>query len=327
MNQVLVFNHHSIPFKSQSEARSAVQEFVRVALGCRNYGYNLILLDECIDRSWFQVQLAPNYAWRNWYEEARNDDSLKDVVRAFRSLETRQPLLTEIDLEQIGHLREVGMKDEKQGLSALLACYFYGSFLISFSSSDKWASNSLQVWVLDLDENGNDFSESETSLNNVFSTESLEFHKEALENYRDEQLTSGKDLWNQRQVFFPELEFLDEFSDQLKGWRHRSDILVKAKDVLFRLNEFVDRWKKGEFSNYQHEHLASCGLSAKVSGESSSVNLDPSKKSEREFWLPKGIKVNCQNHVTLPDGYRLHFYPDPAEKIIYIAYLGPHLTL
>ncbi|WP_153301475.1 hypothetical protein [Endozoicomonas arenosclerae] len=325
MSQVLVFNHHSLPFDSQSSARAAIPEFIQVALRCRGYGYNLMLLDESMDPNWFQVQLAPDYAWRNWYEEARNDSSLKEVVRAFRSLQTRQPLLTEADLSEIGYSREVGLEGELKGGSALLACFFYNSFLVSLPSSDEWRKNKISVWVLDLDDNGEDFSESIAELDNIFSTASLDYHKETLDSCRAAQLTTGKELWSKRKEYFSELVFLDELGSQLKNWRHRADILQKARDLLICFNDFACLWKSGEFTDYQHEHLISCGLSVEVSGESSSVNDDPSKRKEREFWLPTGEKVNCQNHAKLADGYRLHFYPDSKEKIIYVAYLGPHL--
>lgn len=97
MSQEVVFNHHSLPFDNQLEARKAAPEFIRTALMCRNFGYNLMLLDESLDSSWFGVQLAPEYVWRNWYDEALQNNELKEAVRAFRSLQTRQPLLTEVD--------------------------------------------------------------------------------------------------------------------------------------------------------------------------------------------------------------------------------------
>ena len=327
MSQVLVFNHHSLPFNNQSEARKAVPEFISTALKCTNFGYNLMLLDESLDPNWFEIQLAPEYAWRNWYDEAQHDNALKEPARAFRSLQTRQPLLTEIDLEELGYCREVGLEGDLQGLSALLASYFYETFMISFPSSEPWVRNKIRVWVLDLDASNEGLSETTTELDNIYSPESLEFHKKALEDHRAEQLTTGKELWEKRRDFFSELIFLDEFGSQLRGWSHRVDILHKAREVLLCLNDFVRRWRAGEFADYQHEHLASCGLSVEVSGESPTVCSDPSKRRDREFWLPTGEKVFFQNHAKLAAGYRLHFYPDATEKTIYIAYLGPHLKI
>ena len=70
------------------------------------------------------------------------------------------------------------------------------------------------------------------------------------------------------------------------------------------------------------EYLRDLGLAAEVSGESDSVNNDPKKKKERMFWLDDGRQVYCENHIKLPDGYRLHFYADAVNKRVYVAYLG-----
>jgi len=93
------------------------------------------------------------------------------------------------------------------------------------------------------------------------------------------------------------------------------------------MNNFVEKWRNNVYLDYRHQFLSACDLAAEVSGESTSVNNDSKKKAEREFFLPMGRKVYCENHVKLPDGFRMHFYPDSATKTIYVVYLGTHLTL
>lgn len=328
MSQPLVFNHHALPFKSADEARAALPEFLRVALKCQRYGYDVVLLDESLDKSWFEIELAPHYVWRNWYDEVRNNSNLKDTVRAFRSLATQQPLLTALQQETVGFTCETGLEGETDGRVALLACHILNTFLLSLPTTDTWCRHQLSIWVLELSDDSGDLSPSPAQLNNIYSRDSLAFHEQALKQCRADQLASGRDLWNKRTTLFPKLFFLENaIGNQLKNWSHPPDILHKAADVLAILNEFVTRWQAGDFADYQHTHLKSCGLSTEVSGESSSVKEQAAKRSEREFWLPTGYKVFCENHAKLRDGYRLHFYPDTAKRKIYIAYLGPHLKL
>lgn len=103
--------------------------------------------------------------------------------------------------------------------------------------------------------------------------------------------------------------------------------MLKARDSLNIFELFCSKWKNGEYAEYRHEYLRELGLAAEISGESASVNIDSRKRKERMFWLDDGREVYCENHVKLPDGYRLHFYPDTLEKRIYVSYLGPHMTL
>ncbi|MCY4313506.1 MAG: hypothetical protein OXD44_07415, partial [Gammaproteobacteria bacterium] len=113
----------------------------------------------------------------------------------------------------------------------------------------------------------------------------------------------------------------------LQNWSARQDILLNARDALNVLEKFGEKWKEGEYSGYRHQYLNDLGLAADVSGESERVNNNRRKRRERTFWLEDGRQIYCENHVKLPSGYRMHFYPDVEQKRIYVAYLGPHLSI
>ncbi len=327
MSLALVFNHESLPYDDHEDIDAAILTFIKISLACRQYGFNLMLIDASTDKSWFGVELKNGVYWRDWFNSAKQKNELKDLVRAFRSLNTRQPMMLPDDAQLVEDFVEVGLRGEKHGLSVLQAAYWYEIFLVSFPTGDPWRALFIDVWILKIQENGNS-SESTSQVNNLFDEDSLQQHKLCLQNLRDERLRVGEDLWENRNLIFPCLCLLDnELKSQLCVWSHKPAILHKAKDVLLILNKFVQCWRAGDFDGYQHAHLAACGLSAEVSGESSSVKNNPKKKAEREFWLPEGKKVFCENHVKLQDGFRLHFYVSNREKVIYVAYLGPHLTL
>ena len=57
------------------------------------------------------------------------------------------------------------------------------------------------------------------------------------------------------------------------------------------------------------------------------VKQTPKLKKERLFYLPNGNSVFFENHVKLSKGFRIHFFPDPKNEIIYIGYIGKHLKL
>ncbi|VAW86401.1 hypothetical protein MNBD_GAMMA16-2236 [hydrothermal vent metagenome] len=327
MSLALVFNHESLPYDDHEDIDAAILTFIKISLTCRQYGFNLILIDTVVDNSWFGIKLKKGVYWRDWFNAAKQKSELKDLVRAFRSLNTRQPMMLFEDAQLAENSVEVGLKGENQGLNVLQAAYWYETFLISFPTKAPWNRPLIDIWILKVEEDGNS-SESTSQINNLFDTHSLQQHECSLQNLRDKRLQTGTDIWENRNLFFPCLYLLDnELKNQLCTWPHKPTILHKAKDALLVINEFVQRWQKGEFSYYQHSHLITCGLSAEVSGESLSVKQDPKKRVEREFWLPEGKKVFCENHVKLQDGFRLHFHVSDTKKVIYIVYLGPHLSL
>ncbi|MYB35232.1 MAG: hypothetical protein F4X92_08980, partial [Gammaproteobacteria bacterium] len=157
---------------------------------------------------------------------------------------------------------------------------------------------------------------------------SLRVHEKNLMHRRNALFNSAKDIWLQREDLFPHITLLSkQIGGALQNWSAREDVLLKARDALNVLEKFGEKWKEGEYSEYRHQYLNDLGLAAEVSGETASVNNNREKKKERLFWLDDGRQAYCENHVKLPHGYRMHFYPDVKEKQIYVAYLGPHLTI
>lgn len=325
MSNGIVLNHHSLPFVSQVDANSGLLVFLKVLKNCRSAGLKILLVDDGLDKSLMRLELATGYFVSNWFAVAKNDALLADWRRLLQSLETKQPLFEAVDLEQIDNSVEVGLLGEQIGINVLLAAFHFNSFLSSFSALDKWCCPHVTVWVRTLAE---ELEEKTDSLLNLFDEDSLEIHGEELKRRRNDLICSARDIWVKRGEFFPHLSLLsNQIGTSLQYWSARQEILLKARDSLNIFELFCTKWKNGEYADYRHEYLRDLGLAAEVSGESASVSNDSRKKKERMFWLDDGREVYCENHVKLPDSYRLHFYPDASEKRIYVAYLGPHMTL
>lgn len=328
MTLALVFNHDSLPCQNIETAQEFATQFIKLALACRRrFGFELILVDTAVDQSWFGIELASGYYWREWFEWAKRQSELRDLVTAFRSLQTRQPMLLPKDAEQMEYTVEVGLAGCNEGLKTLQAVHWYQTFLLSFPSFAPWGQTLVDVWITELRVDDETLVRHEAQIRNLFDDTSLTTHRYDLQALRDQRLQAGRDIWENRATFFPSLYLLDNLGSQLLQWSHRADVLNKAKEALQAMNEFVMRWHAGEFTDYRHEYLQTCGLSAEISGESASVANDARKREQREFWLPTGKKAYCEYHVKLPDGFRLHFYPCGVAKTIYVAYLGSHLRL
>ena len=325
MSNGIVLNHHSLPFASKEDADKGLLAFFTVLKVCRTAGLKILLVDEDQDKSLMGLELADGYFVRNWFASASKIEELTDWCRFLKSLETKQPLFENVDLESISDTVEVGLPREDSGKSVLLAAFYFETFLASFTALAAWANSHIKVWIFDLEATPD---QREEILLNLSGSASLEAHGDELKQRRNALLNTAKDIWLKRKELFPHITLLpNQIGTSLQGWSARTDVLFKARDALNVLESFGEKWLAGEYVEYRHEYLRDVGLAAEVSGESNSVNDDPKKKKERMFWLDDGRQVYCENHVKLPDGYRLHFYADSASKRIYVAYLGPHLTL
>lgn len=325
MSNGIVLNHHSLPFSCKEDADRELLVFFRVLQVCRTAGLKILLVDEDQDKSLMGLELADGYFVRNWHASASKVAELTDWCRFLRSLETKQPLFEIIDLESVCNSVEVGLHEESSGKPVLLAALYFETFLASFTALATWVDSHIKVWVFEIDAKPDQRDEIILNLSNP---SSLELHGGELKQRRNALLESAKNIWQQRTNLFPHLTFLaNQIGTGLQNWSARQDILFKARDALNVMEIFCEKWLAGEYAEYRHEYLRDLGLAAEVSGESESVNIDPKKKRERMFWLDDGRKVYCENHVKLPDGYRMHFYCDIDKKRIHVAYLGPHLTL
>lgn len=325
MSNGIVLNHHSLPFHCKENADSGVLVFLNVLKVCRKAGLKILLVHDDQDKSLMGLELADDYFVRSWYASAKYKSELTDWCRFLLSLETRQPLFEIVDVEPISDTFEVGVHGESKGKPVLLAAFHFETFLASFTALAAWTRPHIGVWVFELDATPG---QREGSLLNLCDKASLAVHEEELLRRRNALLYNAKNIWLSRVELFPHLSLLgNQIGTALQNWSARQDVLFKARDALNVLEEFCPKWSAGEYAEYRHEYLRDLGLAAEVSGESPSVNNDPRKKKERLFWLDDGRQIYCENHVKLPDGYRMHFYPDSERKRIYVAYLGPHLTL
>lgn len=323
MSLTLVFNHHSLPFSSRQVAVDNVPGFMKICLKANNHGYSTVLVDESIDQKWFRIELSSGFFFQDWFQQ--NRATKVDLIRAFRSITTRQPFFNEADIDNNVELFEVSFNG-REDYSALRAAAWHDAPMVSFPTNQPWLQAKLDVCINTIDENSQIVS-SQTAIVNLFSHENLDNEFNELIERRTAEIESGIDLKINFSDLFPRLRLCGKAESQLACWSASVNLLHQVKESLTALNRFSERWENGEFHDYSHENLIDSGLSRQVSGESDTVRNDDRLRKERDFFLPTGVKAFFENHIKLSRGYRIHFFPCKEEKVIYIAYIGPHLKL
>ncbi|MDX9963708.1 hypothetical protein [Desulfobacter postgatei] len=327
MTSCLVFNHHSLPFDSPEKVDEAVPDFLKMCLKAKNIGLGTILVDESIDKDWFRLELSGRYFWQDWHNKmlSGEDGTAKDQIRAFRSIVTRQPFFSMEDIENFVDLFEVSFNDDTS-FEALRAAAWHDAPLAGFPTRSPWLVSPIHVSVTQLDPDG-EIRKSLLELINFYAPGVFEQHSRALLEKRNDSIRSGRVIFHERETLFPGLIFCGKAPQQLRNWSSGHIVLDQVKEALTALNQFCGVWGDDDFAAYHHDALKPLGLNHEVSGESSTVLNNPRLRAEREFWLPCGQKEVFQNHVKLNNGFRLHFFPEPGSKKIYVGYIGPHLKL
>jgi hypothetical protein len=323
VSSFLVFNHHSLPFDSKEEANTAIPLFLTICLKAQNVGLTTILMDESVDRSWFRLKLAHNFHWQDWYN-LNNDDQNKDVIRAFRSILTKQPLFDEAEIGEGLNIFEVTIDNCEY--SALQAAAWNEAPITSFPTRSPWNRSPLTVSIRTIDEN-EELCDETKDIHNFYSLATFLEEEPHLIELRNSLIQNAQELFIKRNELFPNIVFCGKVIEQLNGWSAPMNIFKQVKESLTALNIFCENWKNNNYQAYSTDNLRQSGLNRQVSGESETVHNNPELRALREFYLPDGNKKMFENHIKLSEGFRIHFYPEISSKKIFIAYIGKHLRL
>jgi hypothetical protein len=321
----LVFNHHSLPFDHRGDAEAAVPDFLKMCIEAQNAGIRIILVDQSIDRSWFRLELAAGYFWKDWHDQHQKGIYL-DIIRAFRSIATQTPFFSDDDINSGADLFDVALNDNSN-YSAVRAAAWHESSMAGFETRPPWDSSPLQVIVTRLNPETSEIEYSNSEIINFYSYSIFCEHLPQLLEQRNASILSGKEIVNRLVELYPKVVLCGKAAQQLNNWSASSTILTQVKQSLLSLSQFALKWQKGKFTNYNTDALRESGLAFQVSGESETVRTNPTLRREREFWLPCGRKEYFEQHIKMSFGYRLHFYPDNETCEIFVGYIGPHLKL
>lgn len=326
MSNCLVFNHHSLPYDREAQAAAAVPEFLRICIRGQRLGLNVVLVDDSLDASWFRIQLAPDYFWQDWHNVNRSEDNVRDMIRAFRSIATRQPFFSDDDLGHGVDLFDVRLVDDNLSYDALRAAVWHHTPLVGFPTRAPWNSSPIDAIEESIDENG-EIQRNNINLLNLYSNAVLDSVESSIRDKRSAMIRSGRELFSNWEELYQHLTPCGKVQEQLATWTHHLSILSQVKESLSVLNVFASQWIELIHASYSDQLLRDLGLNHGVSGESVTVSNDSSLRKHREFWLPSGSKEYFENHIKLAMGFRIHFFCEQRTRKVYIGYIGPHLPL
>lgn len=132
---------------------------------------------------------------------------------------------------------------------------------------------------------------------------------------------SFRNLWSKREALFPNLILCGEVETQILRIGNSSHF-NQIVERLRSLNAAAALWEKetGDFS-YKSVNR---DFPLRISPESAFTMKNYG--NERVFSLPNGARETFELHIKTGD-FRFHFYPDNAERKVYVGYIGAHLSI
>jgi hypothetical protein len=307
MTVFLVFNELSTDPVGQDidTARTFLQEFSNVLTDQRIKGRKVLVASPYF----LQLQVGPGYSVGRWLGEYRDHDRRVRI----KYLLDRCIDYAECVAAYQNEPEEVEYKHAGQLAKGLSVAYIIDGLALSFWSYEKWNTTSLGLeksWIAN-----DDVETSSLSVPHACRTSHLEAHAEWLQHKEPPPPSNGQQLWDQRAVLFPSLDFCDSVEDQLTSLGGNHPRFKAVLRGLSDLQKYCNNWSTPNFDIH--------GL-ANASGESQPTLQLYSE--ERTFFCPDGEHRLFEWHLKRGDT-RIHFFDFPASKRILVGYAGNHLRI
>jgi hypothetical protein len=300
--------------QTRAEARRFMASFVQTLVATGGIGLPKSLRAM---ESFNVVQLSADYNVAQW----RNDEEVEiDSRRLLRSYTTKSPFLNGVVKSLAEEARGCEVRFENVNAEGLLAAYMLDGLAISLPSDDAWKPPELDITVSRLTESEDGFQTHRDRILHCSSPEAAKYHVSEVDRRRNNAVTTGRDLVEQRDRILPNLIYCGDgkVEQELLTVGFNDPRFTWVKRCLFELNDLSFKCLHGEFRHHD--------LRGNASPESESVKRNDQLRAMRTFKCDDGRDRFFDWHLKHYGlNYRLYYIPDTARGVVLIGYIGPHL--
>lgn len=253
-------------------------------------------------------ELISGYTIHDWLHDSKVSQQEKAF---FRTIINRKQLIKEMDFPGSELIVET---DEGERVNAVgcLAAYESESYVISMNTSELWQAEEIAGTYVTLEQD-----DEHVAIENCCFEEQLYSLKEKEKSRIKLMISSGKELWEKRELLYPHLCFCDSVQQQLREARNSLHIQM----IMKRLQILEDYFKDfdGRFDKYD------VGYGCR--GESETVEKSDDLRRLRVFRTPYGKEEFFSWHISFAGNFpgRIHFIPDTEHRLGIVGYIGKHL--
>jgi hypothetical protein len=257
--------------------------------------------------------ISSKYSIHDWLKDPLVDRKYKTFFRTFYSQKCRYIENNDYPLDEF----KIDLDNEKYNSIGCLLASEMNESVISLKTNEYWFNEIIEGLFSTLDNVTDEIVTENRKINNISEEIHLDHLEEKLKEENFTMLSSGQDLWEKREILFPNLVFCESVKDQLYNDPQKFHIEQVAKKLM-RMQQYFSEYD----GIYDPKKL---GLNARP--ESETVKSNNSLKALRLFKKPDGSRDYFYNHIGFTGKYcgRIHFLPDDSNGKCYIGYIGRHL--
>ena len=244
----------------------------------------------------------------------KSDKVAKREKQYFRMLINRSNIIKKSDFVE-SELFIVSGVGENLSFTGGLVSYELDDYIVSLLTEKLWEEFIVKAQYISIENE-----DREVEIKNCSSDKHI---KQIIKIKREQQgiiISSGKELWEKREVLYPHLVFCDEVKEQLQNVKIKAHI----RNIMKRIQILEDYFSvfDGKFDKNK--------VGGDCRDESPSVKKNPELRSYRKFKLPNNCGIKSEYfywHIDFQGDYpgRIHFLPDSKNKKGIIGYIGKHL--
>ncbi|MFD7642010.1 hypothetical protein ACFV4P_15280 [Kitasatospora sp. NPDC059795] len=231
---LMFFNEKScVSDCSQEEIGQAMRDFVRVCQAVRRVDNGASLVSEVRLED---LELAPGYYLAQWRNESRN----RDYWRFMRLLNRKSPHSTVLPAPPDD--QDVEYRHNGDRVLGLAAAHLMDALAVSLPTTRAWEDSWLNVDYVLLDED--EIQEDSAEVRHASTPEHVSEHADWIRESAAGTVTSGAQLWEERESLFASLQFAPGVEDDLRNLASVSVPSVRA--ALLALDTAAAGWKPGD---------------------------------------------------------------------------------
>jgi hypothetical protein len=256
--------------------------------------------------------VTQNYGINEWFSDHDVKHLYKQFFRIFCSKKCLYPQLDDFNSEFTVTIDKI----KYNGIGCIIAVETNNS-MVSVLTNEYWKQRRINGQHIEIDEEAN-IAVSEKCITNVSKKSDLSIIESIIKKTAYDSISSGQDLWEQRETLFPNLIFCESVKAQLYNDPEKFHIL-QIIEKLQRIEEYFKTYN----GIYNPKEL---GLNART--ESDTVKSYDILKIKRRFRKPNGEDDYFFDHIGFSGkftGGRIYFLPEDTSRKCYIGYIGRHL--
>lgn len=306
LNELSIYNNH---IDTEYSTKAQIEEFV---VFCRDLNTKSIIDEIMFPESLFSIPIYKSYGFAQWLADDNVSINHRQFFRRFLDKHSRYYNDQSVD-------GEFNVSIDGKEYTAV-GCAFaleHSNILLSLPTNTFWKNRTICGEYSSLDEYG-EMQTSSRFIDNIWTSIPQEEIVTTCRKELSADITSGQDLWDNREQLYPNLVFCENIKDQLFADSEKYHIMAVMKKL--------DRFQEYFFSCGNSYDPRELGMNART--ESETVKSNDELKKLRRFKMPNGNEEYFFDHVSFTGKYnggRIYFLPDNPNKKCYIGYIGRHL--